>query len=200
MEERVKSFLSRFPKSHLCIVNGHLEGVWIVGNTFRGSYSGGYYGCYPHSYLERVLSIFPDLKPFHLFSGMVEDDWALDINPNSKASVIGDAHHLPIKSESLELIVADPPYTKEDARKYGFPMVKKTRVLQECWRVLRDGGFLVWLDLTYPQIHYKDLYNFKLYGLIAVVVSTQHRIRQCTILQKKPISAGGEKIGESLPA
>ncbi len=184
MESRISHFRHKFPKSHVCIVNGHIEGVWIVGNTYRGSYSDKYYGAYPHSYLDRVTALFPDLKPLHLFSGMVDDDLTLDMNPNSKARIMADAHHIPFKSDSLELIVADPPYTKEDATRYGTPPVKKIVVLRECWRVLAMNGLLVWLDLIYPQFCFKDWFNFKLYGLIAVIVSTQHRVRLVTILEK----------------
>lgn len=187
MLDRVKNFRRVFPQSHLCIVNGHIEGVWIVGNTYRSSASpSSYYGAYPYSYLRRVLSLFPDIEaPLHLFSGTVKSNCTLDIDVSVKPSICGDAQRLPIKSESLKLIVADPPYTERDAEKYGREMISRVKVFKECYRVLQKDSFLVWLDLIYPQFHWKQSFNFRLYGLIPVITSTNHRIRICVILQKK---------------
>jgi len=199
IEDRVAHFRRAFPKSHMCIINGRLSGMWLVGNTYRGAYSDKYYGAYPHSYLDRVLSLFPDMEAFHLFSGMVDAPLSMDLATRSKAKIIGDAHQMPIKSDSLEFLIADPPYTKEDAARYGTPPIGKIRILRECWRVLQMGGFLVWLDLTYPQHHYKDWFNFSLYGLIGVVISTQHRIRLCTVLQKDRIKVKPKHLQLKLP-
>jgi len=184
MQDRVNNYRREFPKSHLCVVNDHIEGLWIIGHSYASGYSREWYGAYPSSLLRRIMAIFPELKPFHLFSGWVDADWTLDLHRKSRARIRGDAHDLPLRPESLELIVADPPYTEEDAKHYGMPMVRRTRVLGECWHALKPEGFLVWLDLMYPQFVLFDQYKYDLYGIVGVIISTMHRIRQLTFLTK----------------
>jgi hypothetical protein len=81
-----------------------------------------------------------------------------------------------------KLIVADPPYTGEDCDHYGVPLIRRQVVVRECHKVLAPGGFLVWLDMVWPQYSKRD---WILRGLIGVVRSTNHRARIVTILEKR---------------
>jgi len=184
MQDRVNNYRREFPLSHLCVVNDHIEGLWIIGHSFTSGYSKEWYGAYPSSFLRRISAIFPELKPFHLFSGWVKADWTLDLHKDSRAKIRGDAHNLPLRPESQDLFIADPPYSPKDAQHYNLPMISRNKVLEECWHALKPNGFLVWLDLIYPQFVLKNKYKYELYGLVAVIISTMHRIRQLTLLKK----------------
>lgn len=124
------------------------SGVWMLGNNYKGS---GFYGAYPPQYVKRVMALFPDAKRvMHLFSGSLPpgDYTRVDIGTNKRRDgtwypdVVADANTLSrsVKRKHFDLIMADPPYTKADAARYGTPMIQRKKVLEQCSLVLRPGG------------------------------------------------------------
>ena len=81
-----------------------------------------------------------------------------------------------------ELIMADPPYSIEDCEHYGCCMVKRNIVFNECYKIMKTGGHLIWLDQVLPN-YKKDQWN--IIGRIGMVKSTNHRFRVITIFEKK---------------
>jgi len=185
--ERIENYAITFPKRPPPAIgqDGRLFGMWFVG--VRKKRKHGYYGEYPQDYLPRVMALFPDKKErevFHLFSGAIERGKYIrvDINPKLNPDIIGDAENLSeFCPDGISLIIADPPYSKEDAEHYGTSLVSRNKVVKECAKVLPDGGFLVWLDQAIPV--YK-VTGFNLIGLIGVILSPNHRIRMAFIFQK----------------
>ena len=174
----------RFAKHAPLVANDRwLYGMWMMGQWWKGS---GYYGAYPPSFLERTMSLFPDAKSIlHLFSGSLTEEVKgdrLDLNPEFKPEIIGDAHQLSsVVSKNYDLIIADPPYSSEDANNYGKPMINRNKVVKECYKVLEPGGYLVWLDQILPMYR-KD--EVTLVGTIGVIRSTNHRVRAVFIFCK----------------
>ncbi len=176
--------------------NGIVCGYWLMGNDYRNPSK--YYGAYPPSYLKRVRMLFP--REFesglilHCFSGEVElvgtteermRQIRLDIKDGlvNRPDVVGDAAQLSkyFKPGSFDLILADPPYG-DNHTKYGTPPVNKKKVVQECGKVLKDGGTLVWLDTIMPMWAKAD--GWKLAGTIGMCQSTNHQTRVMTILEQ----------------
>lgn len=186
LQDRAKLYSEKFPNyPKLTVDKGWLTGVWLIGNYYKNATR--YYGAYPHSYLKRITSLFPDSEiVLHLFSGSLGKDTEgikFDINPEYKPDVIGDAHKLSdyFKDDYMDLILADPPYSNEDAEYYGKPMINRNKVLKECVKILRKDGFLVWLDQVFPMFRKIEL---KLVGTIGLIRSTNHRVRVAFIFQK----------------
>ena len=182
LEDRVEQYNKTFPAyPKLCASNGWIVGTWVIGNYYKNK--SDYYGCYPHSYLKRIGSMFPDCKKvLHLFSGSVQEEDTFDINPGYEPTYVGDAHTLSqTVKQKYELILADPPYSDEDADHYGTPMINRNAVVKECVKILENGGFLVWLDQVFPMYRKKEL---KLVGAIGVIRSTNHRVRTAFIFTK----------------
>lgn len=187
-QERVDAHNAEFPPG-LFILNEKISGMWQAGNNYRNK--SRLYGAYPPRYLTRVHAMFPEKKRIlHLFSGSVEtgtwpeaDEWTLDSNLDHGADYTGDAHRMAtfVHAKSLDLILADPPYTAEDAKKYGTKMINRKKVVHECAKVIEPGGHLVWLDPVWPMFTKRE---FQLAGIIGYVRSTNHRIRQVTILRR----------------
>jgi len=94
--------------------------------------------------------------------------------------IIADAAAIPIMDNTFDLILADPPY-EDNWKKYGTKRVKKRKTLQECHRVLKPGGWLLWLDTIIPQWRKTE---FQYRGVIAVQPSTNRRTRTLLFLQK----------------
>lgn len=174
----------RFPASKLQVHNDVVTGMWMLGNNYRTS---GFYGAYRPGFLPRLNAMFPDtveVSTLHLFSGSLKPGPYVRFDMKQKADVQGDAEKLAqyFRPRQFKVIYADPPYTTNDADKYGTPLVNKRKVLFECFRVLRPGGHLIWLDQSHPM--YRKL-DWRLAGLIGIVGSTNHKYRVVSIFERR---------------
>jgi hypothetical protein len=97
-----------------------------------------YYGGYPAGYLRRVRALFPEKrKVLHIFSGKVDTDAlpgdTVDINPDLKPTYVDDAQTSgSVPLETYDLVMADTPYSVEDAERYQTTMVKRNTVMRAC--------------------------------------------------------------------
>jgi hypothetical protein len=151
-----------------------------MGNNYKTKTS--LYGAYPHGYLDRIYSLFPLIKgkSLHLFSGSLEENEDYDkVDYNTGI----DAHNMSdvLSLNFYERIYADPPYSIEDCEHYGCCMVKRNVVFNECYKIMKQGGILIWLDQVLPQ--YKKT-EFKILARIGMVKSTNHRFRVVTVFEK----------------
>lgn len=202
-QDRIDLYRQAFPDfAPLYLMNGRIEGLWIMGQNY--TVKTGYYGGYPHGYLKRVMAMFPDAKRvLHLFSGCVEkadpEHVTFDMNPDRKPDVVGNAERLSEHAPGpFDLILADPPYSVEDCEHYGTPMVSRSKVVKECFRVLAPGGHLVWLDQVFPMFRKVEtplvgtIYcreelpdGMVQAGEIGMVKSTNHRVRAVFVFRKE---------------
>ena len=182
LTDRANLYSKAHPKWPALRVTGRwIDGMWIMGNNYRNS---GYYGAYPHTYLERVGSMFPDAtKVLHLFSGSIPPGNYIRFDRLPGADVVGDAERLSsyFPPKSFDLVYSDPPYSQEDCDHYGCAMVNRNKVLSECVKVLEPSGFIVWLDQVLPMFRKIEL---KMCGVIGMVKSTNHRFRVVTLFRK----------------
>jgi hypothetical protein len=185
IEDRAQLYHKAFPKfPPLRIWNGRIEDIWFLGQNYQSRST--YYGSYPGNYLKRMETLFPDPSPtLHLFSGsLLKGNYIrFDRRDDLDADVVGSAENLShyFSDYKFGIIFADPPYSIEDAEHYGCTLIKRNTVIDECWEVLLPGGVLIWLDQVWPQYSKR---NWKLYGKIGIEISTNHRARSVTILQK----------------
>jgi len=182
--ERAAFYSEAFPKyPALRSDDRWIDGMWVIGNSYGGT---GYYGAYPGNYLKRVMSLFPDKESvLHLFSGSLPpgDYIRFDVDLTLDAEVHGYAKdlHKKVGRNRFDLVIVDPPYSKEHAARYGSKMINRKTVVSECAKVLAPGGHLVWLDTMLPMFRKDELYWC---GAIGVCVSTNHLIRGCFIFKK----------------
>lgn len=170
----------KFPKT-LFLSDNCILGLWVMGNNYTTKTD--LYGAYPYGYLTRIYSMFPIIpkKSLHIFSGSLPEnpdydkvDFNVGIDVESMSDIIPNNHY--------ERVYADPPYSVEDCDHYGCCMIKRNKVFNECFKVMKQGGVLVWLDQVLPQYR-KD--EFDIIGRIGMVKSTNHRFRVITIFKKK---------------
>jgi hypothetical protein len=183
-QERINHYTTtiKLPTSLAVGDDGRIFGIWVMGNNYQVKSS--YYGGYPHGYLKRIMALFPDKKsPLHLFSGGITEGETVDCNPNLSPTYVDDAHTLentPVGK--FDLILADPPYSVEDAEHYQTSMVKRNTVLKTLGKKMSPGSHLVWLDQVLPMYRKNQ---FKVEGYIGMVKSTNHRFRIVTIFRRK---------------
>lgn len=190
-EERVRNYVREtgFPNSLFVAGDGRVVGTWIMGNDYR--VRSEYYGGYPAGYLRRIRALFPDKRrALHLFSGKVDlaalPGDTVDIDPGLQPTYVDDAQTLSsVPLERYDLVLADPPYSVEDAERYQATMVKRNAVVRALGRV-RAGTHVVWLDQVLPMYR-KDQWAIE--AVIGMVKSTNHRFRVITIFARLDGSA-----------
>lgn len=187
LQDRIDHYVAvtRFPRSLFVSQDRRLVGTWIMGNDYR--VRSGYYGGYPAGYLRRVRALFPEKRRvLHLFSGLVDlaalPGDTVDLNPALEPTYVDDAQtlqHVPLAQ--YDLVLADPPYSVEDAERYQTTMIKRNTVMRALPRV-RPGTHIVWLDQVLPM--YRKA-AFDIEGVIGMVKSTNHRFRVVTIFRRR---------------
>ena len=190
LHQRAQLFNLAFPHLPPLVVHkGFLYGYFFTG----GGNVSNFYGSYQIEYLNRISSLFPDIRGprelVHLFSGSMppSDDYSrVGQDPTGQyiADIECDAHklstYLPFNPS---LIMADPPYSVEDSEHYKNSMVNRERVIQECALVLKPGGWIIWLDQAIPVFSNNSL---RYRGCISYVRSTGNRFR-CIVIFQKPL-------------
>lgn len=167
-----------------------LSGFWFVG----GGNVSDFYGSYQVEYLKRIATLFPDCKGrqevLHLFSGSLppsEDYMRVGQDPTGKykSDLEVDAHYLSsfLPPNKFSLIYADPPYSQEDSEHYENAMVNRAKIISEAAKVMKPGGWLVWMDQALPLFSNNEI---RLVGCISYIRSTGNRFR-CVVIFQKPI-------------
>jgi hypothetical protein len=185
-QARIESYtrLTGFPGSLFVAADGRVVGTWIMGNDYR--VKSEYYGGYPAGYLRRIKALFPDKRRvLHLFSGKVDlatlPGDTVDINADLAPTFVDDAQRLEgVPLGAYDLVLADPPYSVEDAERYQTTMVKRNAVLRALQGV-SAGTHVVWLDQVLPMYR-KDAFTID--AVIGMVKSTNHRFRVVTIFRR----------------
>lgn len=178
-------FETGYPKSLFIAEDNRVVGTWIMGNNYQVKST--YYGGYPHGYLKRITALFPDKRSvLHLFSGCVDLDVipgkTVDLNPDLNPDYVDDAQTLDkVPLGEFDLVLADPPYSVEDADHYQTTMVKRNKVMSALGKGLKVDSHVVWLDQVLPMYR-KD--EFTIEALIGMVKSTNHRFRVITIFRR----------------
>ncbi|MDR3401985.1 MAG: hypothetical protein P4L99_05750 [Chthoniobacter sp.] len=186
-KDRIKNYAAEtgFPECLFVGPDGRVVGTWIMGNDY--TVKSTYYGGYPAGYLRRIKALFPDKRRvLHLFSGQVDltvlPGDTVDINSVLHPTYVDDAQtlmHVPL--ESYDLVLADPPYSVEDADHYQTTMVKRNLVMRALQR-LPIGAHVVWLDQVLPMYR-KDAFDVE--AAIGMWKSTNHRFRGITIFERR---------------
>lgn len=179
-QERIDHYVAAtgLPRSMFVMEDGSVVGVWVMGQDYR--VKSGYYGGYPAGYLARVKALFPDKRAvLHLFSGKVDKSilpgMTVDINYDLHPDYVDDAQTLEtVPVYSFDLVVADPPYSVEDAEHYQTTMVKRNLVMAALGKKALPGTHVVWLDQVSPMYR-KD--QWRVEARIGMEKSTNHRYR-----------------------
>lgn len=161
---------------------GLAQGVWYCGSFRRSSF----HGQYPSGFLPRLLALFPGAREIlHCPSGTVEGPGiTVDRIRDGvrRPMVVADARSLPFRDGSFDLVLADPPYTAADSRKYGCAPFPLRRAMEEWRRVLHVGGHLAVLHTAVPQY---SRAKWDLRGLVGVVTGTNRAVRILSVLRRR---------------
>lgn len=188
VEQRAAAYTAAYPTYPPLATHGRwLYGIWEVGAFYR---SNGFYGAYPHGYLDRLRALFPDFPPetwWHVFSGSLDPTTPgvrVDVHPDRAPDVLADVQQLSrvVPLGAIDFVAADPPYSVADATNYDVPMPNRRQVMAELAYCVRPGGMLAWLDTVKPMYRAKD---WRLWGEIGIAGSTNHRVRMVFLFERE---------------
>jgi hypothetical protein len=166
LQARINSYVrvTSFPRSLFISEDGRIVGTWIMGNDYR-------------------------VQSRYLVAALPGD--MVDCNADLTPTYVDDAQRLQnVPLGNYDLVLADPPYSVEDAERYQTTMVKPNLVMQALQGLL-PGAHVVWMDQVLPMCRTDA---FTLESMIGTVKSTNHRFRIITIfrnLAPMRVLAGG---------
>lgn len=207
--DRADAYNAAFPnRPGLFADAGMVVGCWMIGACYKNP--NPLYGAYPRGYLERIHAMFPDARLIlHAFSGgltreAATEPWKQELTGGDGRNFLvphvelvdmhgpeqgrfptwqGDLFDYIEQPENLnkfDLILADPPYSADDAEKYDCPPPNRRAIMQALRKVCKRGGNLVWLDQVWPQ-HRKD--QWRTWGTVGLIRSTNHRVRAVSFFE-----------------
>lgn len=162
--------------------------AWFLPRPKKDRYKGGK-PLYAEEWLiqlgKDILGVDqPDI--LNLFCGMNKYGFRIDLNPEVKPDLLCDAHNFADKLDGkrFNLIIADPPYSTEEAREiYGTPPLKYKKWTAECDKVLDEGGLLmVYHKYVMPNPNPEKYVVAK---RVFIGNRTMHLPRVCIVFQKK---------------
>lgn len=167
-----------------------IYGRWLPGRNFERV--NGYYGEFPPGVLARVMAFFPDIAArmeaepsivLHACCGSLKRGpyVRLDLNPAVEPDILGNVYDLAAGLQ-FELVIIDPPYSERDSIRYGVAPFNRWRAMRALAAVTKPGGFVVWLDLQWPQ-HRKEAWRTA--ARISVTLSTNRQLRDLSIFERR---------------
>lgn len=166
--------------------NSLFRDVWGLGVP-----NAGYPGAFPQGLIPRIKRRWWGQKRLWLFSGSFKDPLGttVDIKPELEPDYICNCEELPFEDESFDFVMADPPYSKEEAKKlYNLPYVNVPKTMNEMARVCKPEGHVLFLHRLIPwyfptdNAHVKRLRPVAIIGVYTLAGYTN--IRALTIWRK----------------
>jgi hypothetical protein len=173
--------------------------AWFLPRPKPDHYKGGM----PLYCEEWLVSLAQDLlgkepKMLNLFCGMNKYGFRIDLKPEVNPDLISDAHSFADKlnGQRFDFILADPPYSTEEARDiYGAPPLKYKKWTEQCDTVLVSGGLLcVYHKYVMPNPNPE---KYVVEKRVFIGNRTMHLPRVAVFFRKKKDAL---KIAESAPS
>jgi SAM-dependent methyltransferase len=153
--------------------------VWWLPRPKKSKFKGGV----PLHFEKKLMNLLGNpemiLQPF---GGDGEYGLKVDISRNYCPDVIADAHNLPFRDNSFDLVLLDPPYSNQYAHTlYGTGELHFTKYTSEAVRVAKPNGFIV----VYHYYLSPRLCRTSWYHLLVIVTRIFHKARIVSIFRKE---------------
>lgn len=166
-----------------------------------------YYGAYPAGFLERaraLLGVGYDDKVLHVCGGKVREypyprfalgrhDYTLDADPALAPDFVGYAGHplpMPPNGGQWAAVLADPPYSPEDAERHApgptaYPL--PSEVVRRMVDAVRPGGRVGILHYVVPR----PTKEVRFVAAVAVITGYGNRVRVFSVFERPMARAKG---------
>lgn len=115
-----------------------------------------YFGRFPNGFLQWLKQQgWLRGERCHLCSGMVEDEgsFRVDIRPETNPDLVADASQTGLPDNRFDVVVLDPPYSRELSKNYGTEKYYKgiNGFTKEAARITKPGGLIITLSYEIPR-------------------------------------------------
>lgn len=185
--------LDGLPREHARRSNGaapRQPALWASHDVYDSP--AALFGQFPKGFIPwaaRLLRAQPD-RVLHVCSGAVESGIRIDLRRSQRPSVVADGRALPLRDDSVEAVLIDPPYTVEYADQlYGTDYPRPSHLLREAARVVRPGGRVGILHFLVPMVPPGADLEYEL--VRGVTTGAGYRIRALTVFRRGQESLPG---------
>lgn len=146
-----------------------------------------YDGAYPNGFMNWIKKMgWHEGKICHLCSGPIEDpgSFRVDIKPEVKPDLVADARKTGLKAKSFDVVMIDPPYSRElaeklyDTEKYYSSINMFTK---EAARICKIGGLVITLSYEIP----KRVHNSEFIAVCGIYTTPPIGYMRCLTVSKR---------------
>lgn len=146
----------------------------------------GQFQRYPSRFIHNLKKVYPEMvtnKTLHMFSGSEEFGFTVDFREETGADLIADFRAIPLGDESVEAVLADPPYADHWQGQWHGELPKPKHILREAARLVKPGGLIGILHIIIIPA-YKE-FGVKRIALHPILTGPNNAIRVFNVFRKE---------------
>lgn len=140
---------------------------------------------YPSRFIHNLKRAYPELvgdSTLHMFSGSTEFGITTDFREDSQATIVSKFDAIPLDDESVDHVLADPPYADHYQNEWGGNLPKPKHILKEAVRLVKPGGLIGILHIIIIPA-YKE-FGVKRVALHPILAGPNNAIRVFNVFRK----------------
>lgn len=155
--------------------------TWLTGPPRKNGQKQQYPGRFLYN-LKRVYPEFVSDRTLHMFSGSSDFGITTDLL-SPIAAIKGDFRNIPLLDNSMDAVLADPPYADHYQNEWGGDLPKPKHILAEAVRIVKPGGIIGILHIIIIPA-YKEL-GVKRIALHPILAGPNNAIRVFNVFRKE---------------
>jgi len=155
--------------------------TWLCGPPSKNGRKQQYPSRFEYNLHRYYPEVF-DKNTLHMFSGTRNWGITTDIDKQTDCDYVCDYQNIPLASNSISYIIADPPYANHYQNEWYGDLPKPKLILKEASRLVKPGGLILILHIIIIPA-YKE-FNVKRIALHPILTGPNNAIRVLNVFRK----------------